>query len=100
MKPFASGFQLSGKFSIRGSQFLVRNRFLGALLLGTVLFVAGGADAQDKPIALKGGKVLTVSHGTIDNGVLVMQSGKIIAVGAAGSVNIPSNAQVIDSTGM
>ena len=49
---------------------------------------------------LKGGKLLTVSHGTIDNGVLVMPDGKIAAIGAAGSVNIPSDAQVIDVTGM
>ena len=55
---------------------------------------------QDKPIALKGGKLLTVTHGAIENGVIVMQGGKITAVGAASSVNIPSSAQVIDATGM
>jgi len=58
------------------------------------------AFAQDKPIALKGGKLLTVTHGAIENGVIVMQGGKITAVGPATSVNIPSNAQVIDTTGM
>ena len=58
------------------------------------------ASAQDQPIALKGAKLLTVTHGNIDNGVVVMQGGKIIAIGAAGSVDIPANAQVIDSTGM
>jgi imidazolonepropionase-like amidohydrolase len=63
-------------------------------LLSTVAF------SQDKPIALKGGKLLTVTHGPIENGVIVMQGGKITAVGAASSVNIPSNAQVIDVTGM
>jgi imidazolonepropionase-like amidohydrolase len=55
---------------------------------------------QDKPIALKGGKLLTVTHGAIENGVIVMLGGKITAVGAASSVNIPSSAQVIDATGM
>lgn len=49
---------------------------------------------------LKGGKLLTVSHGTIENGVLVMQDGKIMAVGPAGTVSVPSDAQVIDVTGM
>ena len=49
---------------------------------------------------LKGGKLLTVSHGTIENGVLVISGGKISAVGAAGSVKIPKDAQVIDVTGM
>ncbi|MGZ4733653.1 MAG: amidohydrolase family protein [Terriglobales bacterium] len=56
--------------------------------------------AQQKPFVLKGGKLLTVSHGVIENGVLVMSTGKITALGAAGSVAIPKNAQVIDITGM
>ena len=49
---------------------------------------------------LKGGKLLTVSHGTIENGVLIMSAGKITALGAAGSVKIPKEADVIDVTGM
>ncbi|MFZ3263337.1 MAG: amidohydrolase family protein [Terriglobales bacterium] len=70
---------------------------LGLLLLLTSI-LSTRAVAQDKPIALKGGKLLTITHGTIDNGVLVMQGGKITAVGA--NVAIPANAQVIDATGM
>jgi imidazolonepropionase-like amidohydrolase len=50
-------------------------------------------------IALRGGKLLTVSHGVIENGVLVMQNGKITAVGAA-STAIPRDAKVIDVSGM
>jgi len=49
--------------------------------------------------AIKGGKVVTVSHGTIDNGVVVMQDGKITAVGGANTA-IPRGAKVIDATGM
>jgi imidazolonepropionase-like amidohydrolase len=56
--------------------------------------------AQDKPVVLKGGKLLTITHGVIENGVLVMQGGKIAAVGAASSVSVPGGAQVIDATGM
>jgi imidazolonepropionase-like amidohydrolase len=56
--------------------------------------------AQDKAIALKGAKVLTITHGVIENGVVVMEGGKIAAVGAASSVTIPVGAQVIDATGM
>ena len=54
----------------------------------------------NKPIAITGGKLLTITHGTIENGVLVLQNGKIVAVGAAGSVKIPTGAQVIDAKGM
>src|SRR5205085_9849100 len=56
--------------------------------------------AQDKPIALKGGKVLTITHGVIENGTVVMQGGKITSVGSADSVNVPSGAQLVDVTGM
>ncbi|HEX7423873.1 MAG TPA: amidohydrolase family protein [Terriglobales bacterium] len=66
----------------------------------TILIVMGWAVAQDKPVVLKGGKLLTVTHGVIESGVIVMQGGKITAVGAASSVNVPSAAQVIDVTGM
>jgi imidazolonepropionase-like amidohydrolase len=70
------------------------------LTLTLTLIFSPQAFSQDKPIALKGGKVLTVTHGVIENGVVVMQGGKIAAVGSASSVNIPSGAQVIDATGM
>jgi len=52
------------------------------------------------PIAIVGGKLLTVTHGTIENGVLVLQSGKIVAVGPATSVTIPAGATKVDATGM
>lgn len=58
---------------------------------------AGAADAA--PIAIRGGRILTVSRGIIENGVVVMEGGKITAVGAAGTA-IPRNARVIDATNM
>jgi imidazolonepropionase-like amidohydrolase len=51
-------------------------------------------------IVIRGGKVMTVTHGTIENGVVVMENGKITAVGAANSVTVPKNAKVIDAAGM
>ena len=52
---------------------------------------AAAAPALDpnKPIAITGGKLLTITHGTIENGVVVIENGKITAVGAAGSVKVP-----------
>lgn len=70
------------------------------LLLLAVCFLPGASSAQQKTLALKGGRFLTVSHGTIENGILVMSAGKITAVGAVGSVKIPKEAEVIDVTGM
>jgi imidazolonepropionase-like amidohydrolase len=58
------------------------------------------APAGSGALALKGGKVMTITKGTIENGVVVMENGKITAVGAASAVAIPKGARVIDVTGM
>jgi imidazolonepropionase-like amidohydrolase len=57
------------------------------------------APASNEIIALKGGKLLTITHGVIENGVVVMHNGRITAVGGPGTA-IPSGAKVIDTTGM
>jgi len=77
-----------------------RPRPLISVLVSIFLTLSAQAFAQDKPVALTGGKLLTVTHGAIENGVIVMQGGKITAVGSANSVNVPADAQVIDATGM
>jgi len=51
------------------------------------------------PIAIRGGKLLTITHGVIENGVVVMENGKITAVGPAGT-SIPRGATIVDATGM
>jgi imidazolonepropionase-like amidohydrolase len=55
--------------------------------------------AANETIALKGGKLLTITHGVIENGVVVMQNGRISAVGGAGTA-IPAGARVVDVSGM
>ncbi|HEU4417196.1 MAG TPA: amidohydrolase family protein [Candidatus Angelobacter sp.] len=60
---------------------------------------ANATATASETIALKGGKLLTVTHGVIENGVVVMQNGRITAVGGAGTA-IPPSAKVIDVTGM
>ncbi len=56
--------------------------------------------ASNGTVVLRGGKLLTITHGVIENGILVIQNGKIAAVGAAGSTTIPAGAKVIDVNGM
>jgi len=58
------------------------------------------SESNSGPIALRGGRLLTITHGVIENGVVVMQNGKISAIGGASSVSIPRDAKVIDVTGM
>src|ERR1043166_3792681 len=57
------------------------------------------AAAPNETIAIKGGKLLTITHGVIENGVVVMHNGRIAAVGGAGNA-IPAGAKIIDATGM
>lgn len=57
------------------------------------------APQSNGAIVLRGGKLLTITHGVIQNGVLVIENGRIAAVGGA-STAIPRGAKVIDVTGM
>jgi imidazolonepropionase-like amidohydrolase len=84
------------------------------VLISVVAFIATFAPAQASkqktriatsqveatgPIAIRGGKLLTITHGVIENGVVVMENGKITAVGPSGTA-IPRGATVVDATGM
>jgi imidazolonepropionase-like amidohydrolase len=81
---------------------------LCCFLLCAAAFAQKAKPAKAKPapakpeqaIVLRGGRLLTISHGTIENGVLVMENGKITAAGTAGSVVVPKNARVVDVSGM
>ena len=56
--------------------------------------------AADGTIAIVGGKLLTITHGTIENGTVILSGGKIVAVGPAASIKVPNGATVIDAKGM
>lgn len=51
---------------------------------------------QEKTIAIRGGKFITVTKGIIENGILLIQEGKIAAIGK--NVSIPKEAKIIDAT--
>src|SRR5438067_4280046 len=71
-----------------------------ASLALALLTLTGQPQSAPQVIAITGGKLLTVSHGTIENGVLVMADGKITAVGESGKIKIPKDAKIIDAKGM
>jgi len=50
-------------------------------LITVFILISFSVAAQD--LALKGGTILTVTKGTIENGTVVIQDGKITAVGPA-----------------
>ena len=65
------------------------------LAVSVLIVLTAPTAAQD--LALKGGTLLTISQGTIENGTIVIQKGKIIAIGSG--ISIPTGIQVIDVTG-
>jgi len=69
---------------------MIRNK----LILSALLF---SLPLSAQTIAITGGKILTVSHGVIDNGTILVENGKISAVGP--KVTVPSNAKVVDARG-
>ena len=69
------------------------------LPLAVLLGLAASLSAQEKPIAFTGAQIIPIAGEPIANGVLVVQHGKILAVGAAGSVAIPAGAEIREATG-
>lgn len=68
-------------------------------LMLPLLFGGQAAIAQQKPVALTGATIIPIAGPEIDDGVLVMQGGKIVAVGPTHTTTIPEGAERIDVTG-
>jgi imidazolonepropionase-like amidohydrolase len=83
------------------------NKFIVSVLMVSAALGQSGktgkpgrpATPANEAIVLQGGRLLTVSHGAIDNGIVVMQNGRITAVGGV-NTSIPKGAKVIDVKGM
>ncbi len=60
-------------------------------------FMVGGVAFGQQPLAIKGGKIITMSGDPIENGTILIRDGKIIDVGV--DLKIPVEAKVIDATG-
>jgi imidazolonepropionase-like amidohydrolase len=72
-------------------------RGLGVLI---ALVVAGAATSQAQELALTGATILDVTGGApIVNGVIVIDGGRIVAVGSAEDVQVPGSATRIDARG-
>lgn len=73
------------------------------LVMGLLVATSGVASdqipapPQKKPIALIGGTIHTITRGTIENGTLVFDRGKIVAIGS--NVEVPADAIRVDVSG-
>ena len=68
-----------------------------AIIAPLIFLVMPGTVTAEQSVAIKGGTVITMAGRTIQDGVILVQHGKIIAVGA--DVAIPADATVIDAAG-
>lgn len=70
------------------------------VLLGAVLFgAASAAHAQERAVAFVGARVIPVDGPEIPEGVVVVQGGRIVAVGAVGQTAVPADAERRDVRG-
>ncbi len=71
---------------------------MGRILLGAIVLATALA-AQDMPHAFVGGRVIPITGPEIENGVLVIHQGKIVAVGSAAEIDLPDDAERHDASG-
>lgn len=77
----------------------LRASVLCAAVMLWALFASAQTSKPPQPedVVIKNATILTVTHGTIENGSILIHNGKIAEVGK--SVSAPANAKVIDATG-
>jgi imidazolonepropionase-like amidohydrolase len=68
-------------------------------LLAALAAVPTAATAQERALAFRGAHIIPIAGAPIDDGVLVVQHGRIVAVGPAASVRVPADADVRDVAG-
>ncbi|GAB4252838.1 MAG: amidohydrolase family protein [Acidobacteriota bacterium] len=81
---------------------MTRTSGLAGLLWASLLLVGGGMETQaatEETWVFEGAKILPIAADPIEDGVLVVRGGKILAVGPRGSVEIPPGAQRMDVSG-
>lgn len=61
--------------------------------------LSAAALAQEAPVAFVGARVIPIAGEEIERGTLIVQAGKIVAVGPEGATRIPAEAQRIDAAG-
>ncbi len=71
--------------------------FYAIALSMTFAWIACGSALAQKPLAIKGGKIITMAGENIENGTILFRDGKILDVGV--DLKIPVEAKVIDATG-
>ena len=76
-----------------------RSWALRTIALAVFAALPGAAVAQERPTAFTGATIIPIAGEPIENGTLVVQGGKIVAVGPADSVRVPNGGERVDFKG-
>lgn len=74
----------------------MKKLFLSIVAAG---LLTAAAAAQDKPVAYINAKIIPIVGPALDQGTIVVQNGKIVAVGDTRSIKPPAGATVVDAKG-
>ena len=74
-------------------------RWLVAVVVAGLAFSPAALLAQDRAKAFVGAKIIPIEGDEIETGTLVVEGGKIVAVGPTDEVNVPDGAEKVDVSG-
>ena len=77
---------------------MIKNYIRNLAIFSLILLIPALARAQSGNLAIKGGEIHTVSGSVIQNGVVLINEGKIQAVGK--NISIPAGIRIINAEGM
>lgn len=70
-----------------------------ALAVAMIAGTAGAGGAAERTLAFTGARVIPIAGEEIERGVVVVEGGRIAAVGAEGAVAMPPGAEIVDLAG-
>lgn len=70
-------------------------KIISTICIIAVLFIPVIASGKKPPQVVKAGKIVTISHGTIEDGAVLIEKGKIKSIGT--DIEIPPDAEVINA---
>src|SRR5258708_38911092 len=78
----------------------MQHRILRLIVVPCLLLAWGPAFVRGAPpVAYRGAKILTAAGKTFDPGTLVVQDGRIVAVGPQAEVVVPAGATTVEAAG-
>lgn len=77
----------------------MQHRILRLIIVSLLLVWEPAFVRAAPPVAYRGAKILTAAGKTFDPGTLVVQDGRIVAVGPQGEVVIPAGSTTVDAAG-